>query len=171
MGRLPFDLDIEDISALADIMNKKKLGEIRMVDKDIGVKLVIKGQSACPPPPPAPAAPPQIMVIPGAAPAPAAAPVPEPQQTAEISRLEKDKMIEGTTVKSPIVGTYYSSSSPGKPPFVKVGQKVRKGDIIMIIESMKIMNEIPSPCDGTVLKIFAENGEAVEYDQPVMLIG
>ena len=160
MGRLPFDLDIEDISALADIINEKELGEIRLEDDDIGAKLVIKGRP-CPPPPPA------AMPFPvqGAVSAPTAAQaVPEAPAAAE-------KKIDGNAVKAPVVGTYYSSPSPDKPPFVKKGQRVKKGDIIMIIESMKIMNEIPSPYDGEVKEILAENGQAVEYDQPIMIIG
>lgn len=78
---------------------------------------------------------------------------------------------KGSTVKSPIVGTFYSSPSPDKPPFVKIGDTVKKGDVIMIIESMKLMNEIQSDFDGKVLDILVDNGQAVEYDQPIMIIG
>ncbi len=73
-------------------------------------------------------------------------------------------------MKSPIVGTYYSAPGPDKAPFVEVGKQVKKGDVIMIIESMKLMNEVKSEFDGTVKKILVENGSAVEYDQPVMII-
>ena len=78
--------------------------------------------------------------------------------------------IEGSIVKSPIVGTFYASPSPDKPPFVKVGDTVKKGDVIMIIESMKLMNEVQSDFDGVVEKILVSDGQAVEYDQPVMII-
>lgn len=78
---------------------------------------------------------------------------------------------KGNMVKSPIVGTFYSSPSPDKPPFVKIGDTVKKGDVIMIIESMKLMNEVQSDFDGKVLDILVENGQAVEYDQPIMIIG
>ena len=159
MGTLPFDLEIEDIAALADIINEKDLGEIRLEDDDIGAKIVIKGKKLPPPPP---------MMQPafGAAPAPVQAP-------AETAAPEKkaDTAPEGEAVKAPVVGTYYSSPAPDKPPFVQVGQKVKRGDVIMIIESMKIMNEIPSPVDGVVKKLLVKNGDAVEYDQPVMIIG
>ena len=84
---------------------------------------------------------------------------------------ESAKEIKGNTVKSPIVGTFYASPAPDKPPFVKKGDKVKKGDVIMIIESMKLMNEVQSDFDGEVLEILVENGQAVEYDQPVMIIG
>lgn len=77
----------------------------------------------------------------------------------------------GNIVKSPIVGTFYSSPSPDKPPFVRIGDTVKKGDVIMIIESMKLMNEVQSDFDGKILDILVENGQAVEYDQPIMIIG
>lgn len=157
MGKLPFDLEIKDISALADLINDKDLGEILLEDKTNGAKLVIKGK--CPPPP-----------MPMGAPA-FAAPMGTPAPAPEAAPEKKEKKIDGTVVKAPIVGTYYSSPSPDKPAFVTVGKKVKKGDVIMIIESMKIMNEIPSPCDGEVKEIMAQNGQAVEYDEPVMIIG
>lgn len=73
-------------------------------------------------------------------------------------------------VKAPIVGTFYASSAPEKPPFVKVGQQVKKGDTLFIIESMKLMNEIASEVSGTVAEIMLESGSPVEYGQPVMRI-
>lgn len=76
----------------------------------------------------------------------------------------------GNIVKSPIVGTYYNAPAPDKDPFVKVGQKIKKGDVLMIIESMKLMNEIQSECDGTIAEIMVENGAGVEFDQPIMRI-
>ncbi len=77
---------------------------------------------------------------------------------------------KGNLVKSPIVGTYYSAPAPDKAPFVTVGQKVKKGDTLMIIESMKLMNEINSEFDGTVAEIMVSSGAAVEFDQPIMRI-
>ncbi len=76
----------------------------------------------------------------------------------------------GTVVKAPIVGTYYSSPAPDKPPFVSVGQAVKKGDVLFIIESMKLMNEVQSDCDGVVKEIIANNGQAVEYGQPILIL-
>ena len=110
MGTLPFDLEIEDIAALADIINEKDLGEIRLEDDDIGAKIVIKGKKLPPPPPP--------MMQPafGAAPAPAQAPV-TPAKTEE----KADAAPEGETVKAPVVGTYYSSPAPDKPVRIYVG--------------------------------------------------
>jgi acetyl-CoA carboxylase biotin carboxyl carrier protein len=84
--------------------------------------------------------------------------------------VEAQAAFKGNVVKSPIVGTFYAAASPDKPPFAEVGKKVKKGDVIMIIESMKLMNEIQSEFDGTVKQILVKNGEAVEYDQPLMVI-
>lgn len=76
----------------------------------------------------------------------------------------------GHLVTSPIVGTFYAGSAPDKPPFVKVGQQVRKGQTIFIVESMKLMNEVTSEYDGTVTEIYAQDGCSLEYGQPVMRI-
>lgn len=78
--------------------------------------------------------------------------------------------VKGNIVKSPIVGTYYNSPAPDKAPFVTVGQTVKKGDVLMIIESMKLMNEIQSEFDGVVAEIMVANGTAVEFEQPLMRI-
>ena len=77
----------------------------------------------------------------------------------------------GREVKSPIVGTFYSAPSPDSAPFVQVGDKVKKGDVIYIIESMKVMSEITSEFDGVVKEILVNNGDSVEFDQTIMIIG
>ncbi len=77
---------------------------------------------------------------------------------------------KGNIEKSPIVGTYYASASTDKPPFVKVGQHVKRGETVYIVESMKLMNEIASDFDGTVAEIYIQNGQPVEYGQPIMRI-
>lgn len=165
MGRLPFDLDIEDIAALADIVNEKKLGEIFLKDDDIGAKIVIKARPCPPPPPHGHHHPPMGQDCPPP-------PMMPPSEGISIpDTVPAQQSAEGSEIKSPIVGTFYSSPSPDKPPFVQVGQRVSKGDVIMIVESMKIMNEIPSPVDGVVKKILVNSGDAVEYDQTVMIIG
>ena len=76
----------------------------------------------------------------------------------------------GNVVKSPIVGTFYAAASPDKPPFAPVGKAVAKGDVLFIIESMKLMNEVQSDFDGVVKKVLVENGQGVEYGQPIMVI-
>lgn len=77
---------------------------------------------------------------------------------------------EGNVVKSPIVGTFYASAAPDKPPFVQIGSKVKKGDTLFVIESMKLMNEIQSDFTGEVTEILVDNAQGVEYNQPVMVI-
>lgn len=86
------------------------------------------------------------------------------------AKEESQPCCNGTVVKSPIVGTFYASSSPDKPPFVKVGQQVKSGDTLYIVESMKLMNEVVSECSGTVAEILVENGQTVEFGQPIMRI-
>lgn len=103
----------------------------------------------------------------------------ESEKVEYVKPLEKEnKMVEevntkeptGTPVKSPIVGVFYSANSPESDPYVTVGKTVKKGDIVCIIEAMKVMNEIKAPCDGTVTSILVENEALVEYDQALMVI-
>ncbi|MFQ9560783.1 MAG: acetyl-CoA carboxylase biotin carboxyl carrier protein [Faecalibacillus intestinalis] len=90
----------------------------------------------------------------------------ENKMVAEVNTKEPT----GTPVKSPIVGVFYGASSPESDPYVTVGKTVKKGDIVCIIEAMKVMNEIKAPCDGTVTSILVENEALVEYDQALMVI-
>lgn len=83
---------------------------------------------------------------------------------------EKKETVEGETVRSPIVGTFYRAASPDSDPFVEVGDKIEKGDTICIVEAMKIMNEIESEFSGTVKKILVEDAQPVEFDQPLFII-
>ena len=104
---------------------------------------------------------PEIIVagagpIPSNSPAPSAAPAPEARSTDDLH-----------LVKSPIVGTFYASPSPGTEPFVKIGGYVDAGETLCIVEAMKLMNEIESDSSGEVLRIFVENGQPVEYGQPL----
>ncbi len=80
------------------------------------------------------------------------------------------KVNDGREVKSPLVGTFYAASAPGKEAYVKVGDKVSAGDTLGLIEAMKIMNEITAPCNGTVEEILAKDGEFVAFDQPIFVI-
>ncbi|MBQ8348108.1 MAG: acetyl-CoA carboxylase biotin carboxyl carrier protein [Ruminococcus sp.] len=156
MEKIYDQFDLETIEKLADIVSSKELSELTVSDGDRAI--TIKGKKC---PPPAPAAMPFPVM--GAA-AGASAPVPEADASA------KEDAVDGNVVKSPIVGTFYAAPSPEKPPFVKVGDTVKKGDVIMIIESMKLMNEVRSDFDGVVEKILVSDGQAVEYDQPIMII-
>lgn len=150
-------VELETIEKLADIVTKKELSEITIVDG--GKTITVKGRK-CPPPP--------IMGIPAAMPA-AQQPVQTNAQPANNSG-KTAAAYDGNVVKSPIVGTFYAASAPDKAPFVAVGKQVKKGDVLMIIESMKLMNEVQSDFDGTVTEILVSNGQAVEYDQPIMII-
>lgn len=94
----------------------------------------------------------------------------KPVEKIEVSTHVEKPQVTGTPVKSPIVGVFYSASSPESDPYVTVGKTVKKGDIVCIIEAMKVMNEIKAPCDGTVTSILVENEELVEYDQALMVI-
>ncbi len=149
-------LDLDTIEKLADIVNRKELSEITIVDD--GREITIKGKK-CPPPPPAPMGmPPVGMQMPSPAPAAENITAPQPAPTS------------GKQVKAPIVGTFYSAPSPDSQPFVSVGDKVKKGDTIFILESMKVMSEVQSEFDGTVREILVKNGDPVEFDQTVMIL-
>lgn len=84
--------------------------------------------------------------------------------------IKEEPEVNGTPVKSPIVGVYYASSSPSAKPYVEVGSKVKTGQVLCIVEAMKVMNEIKAPIDGTVTSIMANSEDLVEYDQVLMII-
>ena len=87
-----------------------------------------------------------------------------------ITKSESEKKIEGTEIKSPIIGTAYLAPEPGGKKFVEVGKKIKKGDTVMIVEAMKTMNHVPSTKDGTVKQISVEDGQPVEYGQTLIII-
>ena len=151
-------VDTDIIEKLADIINTKELSELTIAD---GEKTITLKGKKCPPPPP------QMPFM--GVPAQSAVSAPADENLAE-SEAQAAGEISGKLVKSPIVGTFYASPSPDKPPFVRVGDEVKKGDVIMIIESMKLMNEIQSDYDGIVDRILVSDGQAVEFDQPIMVI-
>lgn len=156
MDKIYGQFELETIEKLAKLVSENELSEITVEDGDR--KITVKGKKCTPPP----------AVMPFAAPVQqtaAAAPVQAVGEEAQAAGT-----VSGNAVKSPIVGTFYAAPSPDKPPFVKVGDSVKKGDVIMIIESMKLMNEIKSEFDGTVKEILVSDGQAVEYDQPIMII-
>ena len=159
MSEKIYGVSLETIAALADIVKEKDLGEITLTDGD--KTITVKGKK-CPPPMGMPLMPPiqQDMM-----PVTMNAAAKDGQGLPDVPHVS-----DGNLVKSPIVGTFYASPAPDKPPFVSVGARVKKGDVVMIIESMKLMNEIQSPFDGVVADILVKDGEAVEYDQPVMVI-
>jgi acetyl-CoA carboxylase biotin carboxyl carrier protein len=104
-----------------------------------------------------------------AVPAPVAAAVAPPPAVAHAPAVE-DETAGAHVIKSPIVGTFYESPSPGAPPFVKVGDSVSVGQVLCIVEAMKLMNEIESDYSGTIVKRFVQNGQPVEYGQPLFAV-
>jgi len=147
-------MDIRKIKKLIELLEDSGLSELEIHEGEESVRL----SRAAPGPPPAPAAAP-----PAPAPAPAAGSAPESEGGGE-------QMPEGHVVRSPMVGTFYASPSPDADPYVAVGQRVESGDTLCIIEAMKMFNHIESDVSGKVVKVMAESGQPVEYDQPLFVI-
>lgn len=149
-------LTIDEIKGLARTVKENELGKIKI--KSGADEIVIEGAEKI------------ISAVPQTVVASPTTSMADKTENANNNKISESQ-IKGNIVKSPIVGTFYSSPAPDKPPFVKIGDKVKKGDVIMIIESMKLMNEVQSDFDGEVLDILVDSGQAVEYDQPIMIIG
>jgi acetyl-CoA carboxylase biotin carboxyl carrier protein len=148
-------VDIRKIKKLIELLEESSLTEIEIVEGEESVRLARGGQA-----PVMPFAAPQM-----AAPMPvAAAPVVEP------AKDDEDQIPEGELVLSPMVGTFFAASGPGAEAFVSLGQAVGVGDTLCIIEAMKMFNQIESDVSGTVVAILVENGQPVEYDQPLFVI-
>ena len=143
---------------LMDALASKKLGEVAIELE--GVKIKINAAAPAP----------VIAAAPSAAAAPAASAAPAAAAAAETETAPADDLPAGTQVKSPLVGTFYSAPSPDEPPFVLVGQEVKEGDTLCIIEAMKVMNEIKAPCSGKVVRIMVQPGDMVEYNQLLCII-
>lgn len=157
-------MDIKQIQELVKLINKTNIGEITIEEE--GIKITVKqkkdpvqhivanaGQMAS-------FAPAQ----PAAAPAPAAAP---PAPAAAPPAPKADNFV---TIKSPMIGTFYRQSGPGKPIFASVGDEVTVGKVVCIIEAMKLFNEIESEVSGKIVKVLVEDASPVEYDQPLFLV-
>ncbi|MDE6579646.1 MAG: acetyl-CoA carboxylase biotin carboxyl carrier protein [Ruminiclostridium sp.] len=146
---------LETVEALSEQINKAELDEVEVETEEFRIRL-----SKRPPMPPAP---------PMAAPvfAPAAAPAAVDAVVKSEDTGSSEPTHSGKIIKSPIIGTFYASAAPGKPAFVSVGSKVKKGSVVCIVESMKLMNEITSEFDGTVAEVYVSDAQAVEYDQPL----
>ncbi len=147
-------MDLRKLKTLIDLVSESNVSELEITEAEGKVRIV-KGGGAAPPQaagPAAPAAAPAGLAVPAIA-APAAPEIPA-----------------GHIVKSPMVGTFYRSSSPGAKPFVEIGSQVKEGDTVCIIEAMKILNEIECDKSGTITKILCENGQAVEYGQALFVI-
>lgn len=145
-------MDLRKLKTLIDLVSESNVSELEITEAEGKVRIVKSGG----------------QVLQQVAPAPAAAPA--APQPAPVAELPAPAAPSGHVVKSPMVGTFYRASSPGAKPFVEVGSVVKEGETICIIEAMKILNEIEADKSGTVSRILGENGQAVEYGQPLFLI-
>ncbi|MDR9425492.1 MAG: acetyl-CoA carboxylase biotin carboxyl carrier protein [Marinobacter sp.] len=150
-------MDIRKIKKLIELLEESDVEELEIQEGDDSVRISRRREQL-----PAPA--PQMHYAPPAPQAPAPAPAAAP--AAEAAPAEPT----GHSVKSPMVGTFYRAPSPTSSAFVEVGQTVKEGDVICIVEAMKMMNQIEADKSGTVTEILVENGQPVEFDQPLVVI-
>ncbi len=149
-------MNLKEIKDLIKVFNSSNLSKLKVENGDFGLTLEKGG-----------AAPVAAATAQTAAPAPAAAPAQSAPAQAESQKSIPDNAVY---ITSPMVGTFYRSPSPDSPPFVKVGDTVRKGQPLCILEAMKIMNELEAEFDCKILEILAEDGQPVEYDMPLFLV-
>lgn len=151
-------MDLRKLKTLIDLVSESNISELEITEAEGKVRIVKGGTAAVAVMPAVAAAPvavPAVAAAPAAAPAAAEAPATPPA---------------GKVIKSPMVGTFYRAASPGAKPFVDVGDAVKAGQAVCIIEAMKIMNEIESDLEGRVVKMLCENGQAVEFGQPLFIL-
>jgi acetyl-CoA carboxylase biotin carboxyl carrier protein len=153
-------MDLRKLKTLIDLVAESDIAELEVTEGESKVRIVKSG-----------ATPANQMVMmhpqgtPQYAPQYAAAPV-----AAAAAIIETPAEIEGYVIKSPMVGTFYRSSAPGSPPFVEIGSSVKEGDTLCIIEAMKLLNEIDADTSGVIKQILVENGQPVEFGQPLFVI-
>ena len=150
-------MDIRKVKKLIELLEASSVDEIEIKEGEESVR--ISRNTAAP-----------IAMAAAAAPAVPAIPAPAAPAPAPIAAPAAPSVDTDNAVKSPMVGTFYRSPSPEAPSFVEVGQSVRAGDVLCIVEAMKMMNQIEADRAGTVTAIHAENGEPVEFDQPLITI-
>jgi acetyl-CoA carboxylase biotin carboxyl carrier protein len=156
-------MDMRKLKTLVDLVSESNISELEITEAEGKVRIVKAGYGVPTTMMMQPAG--QMMM------APAAQPQAAPADAASAApAAEAPAAPAGHMVKSPMVGTFYRSASPGSKPFAEVGAAIKEGDPICIIEAMKIMNEIEADMSGTVTKILVENGQAVEFGQPLFII-
>lgn len=149
--------DVKKLRKLIELMNEHDLGEVDLRDGDVRVRLRKKGEAGG-----------VIESRPVAyAPAPAAVPAAGAAPAAAAAAPKDDNLV---VIKSPMVGTFFASSSPDAPPFVKVGDRIGADSTVCIIEAMKVFNEIPAECSGQIAAVLVKNGDPVEYGQPLFKV-
>lgn len=152
-------MDIRKVKKLIELLEESGIDELEIKEGEESVRISRHSKQ--------PAYAPQPMYAP--APAPVAAPVAAAAPGAEAASAAAPKL-NGTVARSPMVGTFYRAASPTSANFVEVGQTVKKGDILCIVEAMKMMNHIEAEASGVIESILVENGQPVEYDQPLFTI-
>lgn len=152
-------MDLRKLKTLIDLVSESNVSELEITEAEGKVRIV---KSA-----PAGAVAPVTYTM---APAPVAAPSAPVPAAPAVEVAAAPAQPDGHTVKSPMVGTFYRASSPGAKPFVEIGDSIKEGETICIVEAMKILNEIEADKSGTVTQILVENGQAVEYGQPLYVI-
>jgi len=153
-------MDLRKLKTLIDLVSESNISELEITEADGKVRIVKSEPAAAQPVQQAYMPAPLVAAVPAVAPVAAAAAGATPVTPVET----------GHTVKSPMVGTFYRSSSPGGKAFAEIGTPIKEGEPICIIEAMKIMNEIEADKSGTVTQILCENGQAVEFGQPLFVI-
>lgn len=146
-------MDLRKLKTLIDLVSESNVSELEITEAEGKVRIVKSAGVVQ-----------QFVAAAPVAAAPAAAPA------APVAELPPPAAVVGHQVKSPMVGTFYRASAPGAKPFIEIGAQVKEGDVLCIIEAMKILNEIEADKTGTVTRVLAENGQAVEYGQPLFVI-
>ncbi|WP_459616857.1 acetyl-CoA carboxylase biotin carboxyl carrier protein [Bordetella sp. 2513F-2] len=150
-------MDLRKLKTLIDLVAESGIAELEITEGEGKVRIVKFSQTVQP----------VAYQVPESAPAPA----PAPAAPAPAAAPEAPAPVQGHVVKAPMVGTFYRAPNPGAAPFVDVGQTVKEGDALCIIEAMKLLNEIEADKAGVIKEILVENGEPVEYGQPLFVIG
>jgi acetyl-CoA carboxylase biotin carboxyl carrier protein len=154
-------MDLRKLKTLVDLVSESNISELEITETDGKVRIVKATPGAV--------VAPVVMAAPVAAPAPAMAAA-APAEAAPAPAAAEAPADEGHVVKSPMVGTFYRAATPGGKPLAEVGQTIKAGEALCIIEAMKIMNEIEADVGGTVGKVLVDNGQAVEFGQPLFVI-
>jgi acetyl-CoA carboxylase biotin carboxyl carrier protein len=157
-------MDLDEIKQILDMMRQHDLAEFELERDNVKIRLRKNSAGGWNGAPPMPA----VSYV--AAPVTAAVPSGDGAAPAAPVLAPANEDIDLAIVKSPIVGTFYRSAEPGAPPFADVGQAVKKGQVLCIIEAMKLMNEINAECDGEIVKVYVENGQAVHYGERLFAI-
>lgn len=150
-------MDIRKVKKLIELLEESEIAELEIKEGEESVRISRHGTGA-------------VVAAPMAAPAPMVAPAPAAAAAAPAEDKPESAALSGHVIKSPMVGTFYRAPSPSSPSFAEVGQHVKPGDVICIVEAMKMMNQIEADKAGVIEAILIENGQPVEFDQPMITI-